>query len=77
MSVIIVLLYASGWLLAVLSAAMVVPALFAFALQEFPVAQIFFVSALSVGFVGIALLLAFKGQKIEFGRKQGLLLVAA
>ncbi len=73
----VLLLYASGWLLSVLSAVMLVPVLFAFALQEIQVAQIFFVVALVVGFVGIGLLLALKDQKMEFGRKQGLLLVCA
>lgn len=73
----VAVLYFLGWLLAISAVAMLVPTVFAAALDPPGVAQRFFVPAIAIGVVGGNLIFAFKGPAVTFGRRQSLMLMAA
>ena len=71
----VAVLYILGWLLAAAALAMLIPAAVALALDPIVVAQAFLVPALSTGFLGGCLIIAFMGRETLFGRRQSLLLL--
>lgn len=72
----VAVLYVLGWLLAISAGAMLIPAIFAAALDPAPVVEAFVVAALVVGVIGVNLVFAFRGSDLAFGRRQNLLMVS-
>lgn len=68
-------LHLMGWVLAALSAAMVVPIVFAFAADSLRIVQAFMVPAFLVGFFGGCLIFAFRGRQVFSSRWESLLLL--
>lgn len=68
-------LHLLGWLLATLAATMLVPALFALALDPVELAQAFTVPAVGIGFVGVSMILAFRDRRVFSTRWESLLLL--
>ena len=71
----VAVLYILGWVLAAVSAAMLVPAAFAVAVDSISHVQAFVVPATAVGFIAGCLIIAFKSRQIFSGRRQSLLLL--
>lgn len=69
-------LYVLGWAFAVLAGAMLLPALFAIALDSIVQVQAFTVPAVVIGFLAGCMIIAFRGRERFSGRRQGLLLLA-
>ncbi len=74
--VIITVAYVYGWLFTCMAAAMIVPLIFAFFLNETAQVQSFLITSIGTIFIGGALILALKNEPHDTGRKQGLLLLA-
>jgi trk system potassium uptake protein TrkH len=72
----VAVLYILGWVLAVISAAMLIPASFAVALDSIAHVQAFVVPAFAVGFLAGCMIIAFKSREAFAGRRQSLLLLA-
>lgn len=72
----VAVLYILGWVLAVISAAMLIPASFAVALDSISHVQAFVVPAFAVGFLAGGMIIAFKSREAFAGRRQSLLLLA-
>ena len=69
--------YILGWLLAVSATAMLIPAAFAVALDPVAVVEAFLFPAVVIGFVGVNMLIAFRGQEYIGGRRQSVFLLAS
>lgn len=69
-------LYVLGWALAVLAATMLLPVLFAIALDTIVQVQAFAVPAIVIGFLAGCMIISFRGREQFSGRRQGLLLLA-
>ena len=69
--------YILGWLLAISAAAMLIPAAFALVLDPIAVVEAFLFPALVIGFIGVNMLIAFRGQESLGGRRQSVFLLAA
>ncbi len=72
----VAVLYILGWVLAAISAAMLIPASFAVALDSIAHVQAFVVPAFAVGFLAGSMIIAFKSREAFSGRRQSLLLLA-
>lgn len=64
-----------GWVLAALAAAMLMPMMFALALDSLAVVQAFVVPFVVVGFLGVSLILAFREKAMAVSRWDSLLLL--
>jgi len=69
--------YILGWLLAISATAMLIPAAFAVALDSIAVVEAFLFPAVVIGFIGVNMLIAFRGQEYLGGRRQSVFLLAA
>ena len=69
--------YILGWLLAISATAMLIPAAFAVALDSIAVVEAFLFPAVVIGFVGVNMLIAFRGQEYLGGRRQSVFLLAS
>lgn len=74
---VVAVLYILGWLLAAAAIAMIVPIAFAVTGDKISVVQAFVVPAISTGFLGGCLIVAFIGRESLFGRRQSLLLLGS
>ena len=72
----VAVLYILGWVLAVIAAAMLIPASFAVALDSIAHIQAFVAPAFVVGFLAGGMIIAFKSREVFSGRRQSLLLLA-
>ncbi len=72
----VAVLYILGWVLAAISAAMLIPASFAIALDSIAHVQAFVVPSIAVGFLAGGMIIAFKSREAFSGRRQSLLLLA-
>ncbi|MEM8743889.1 MAG: potassium transporter TrkG [Pseudomonadota bacterium] len=71
----VAVLYILGWVLAATAAAMLVPAIFAVAVDSIVQVQAFVVPATMVGFFAGCLIIAFKSRQVFSDRRQSLLLL--
>lgn len=71
----VAVLYILGWVLAAISAAMIIPAMFAVAVDSIVHVQAFVVPAVAVGFIAGCLIIAFKSQRVFADRRQSILLM--
>lgn len=72
----VAVLYILGWVLAAISAAMLIPASFAVALDSIAHVQAFVIPAFVVGFLAGGMIIAFRSREAFSGRRQSLLLLA-
>lgn len=68
--------YVLGWLFSAMAFAMLLPAIFAAALDSIRLVQAFLAPAIVIGFLGGCMIFTFKGQSQLAGRRQSLLLLA-
>ncbi|MFQ5625180.1 MAG: TrkH family potassium uptake protein, partial [Methyloligellaceae bacterium] len=69
-------LYILGWVLAVVAAAMLIPASVAVAADSIVHVQAFIIPAIAVGFLAGGMIISFKSREVFAGRRQSLLLLA-
>lgn len=72
---ILAVLYILGWILAAVAGAMLVPTIFAIALDSIVQVQAFVIPAFVVGFLAGCMIIAFKSRQPFYGRRQNLLLL--
>lgn len=72
---VLAVLYILGWVLAAIAGAMLVPAMFALALDSIVQIQAFVIPAFVVGFLAGCMIIAFKSRQPFYGRRQNLLLL--
>lgn len=72
----VAVLYILGWVLAIVAAAMLIPASFAVAVDSIVLVQAFIFPAIGVGFLAGGMIISFKSRDVFAGRRQSLLLLA-
>lgn len=71
----VAVLYVLGWVLALIAAAMLIPASIAVAADSIAQVQAFLIPAIGVGFLAGGMIIAFKNREVFAGRRQILLLL--